>query len=584
MKRIKLCFVLLLSISSTILIKLSDGASTTINCGCNDCTSSVLNTLAGQYTCEARIMYLINDKGYSEQDACTQVAGQEFPSICGPACDPTRCDITPSPVPAPTPTIKCGCTKCTDQIWNTLAGQYTCGARITYLINDKGYSEQDACTQIASQEYPFICGPYCDPDKCNSTPAPITPEPTSPPVLAPTSLYCFPPDNGSRVTFLNMWDGPFKVQVKEGDTCGPGNNKFTANTVAVSGDELTLQFKKVGSTWSSSEVRIVLQDGSPFRYGNYTFHVKTVAVKDSSTSETISNTLPSNLVLGLFTWDDTDNYSIHENWSHEVDIEMSQWGSATNADLQFLVQPPADPQMYRFYSGSNSSYKQSNQWHSFKWLPNKIHWLSTAGGGHSHTYSTEQALLYGLKDYVQCLPADVEIRMNLWSIDGKTNPPDGVNDNQYVEVVIDNFHYQEDGISFADPGDFCTKHCQCSGVGGCVNGRCSQQSSPTKTPTMSPTKSPVTTDICSSLKQWKCKNTSGCTWITKQKKCTDMCSPLKRWKCNKTSGCSWIDATKACTASNLGSTCSSFTKPFICRKNGCGWNKLKKICFATKNN
>jgi len=343
-------------------------------------------------------------------------------------------------------------------------------------------------------EYPTICGPACDPDRCDDTNAPITPAPTLPPVPTPSSLYCFPNDDGSRVTYLDMWDGSYKVQVKEGNVCGPGDNRFSRNTVSRSVNELTLQFKKIGSIWEASEVRVVMPDETPFKYGNYSFHIKSVAVKNSA-GTILSNLLPKEIVLGLFTWDPTDDYNVHQNWNHEVDIEISRWGSDTNADTQFLVQPPGYPQMYRFYSGlSSGSYEQSNHWHSFRWLPNEISWLSTAGGGQSHIYTTESAILGGGTDYVQCLPADVEIRLNLWSINGMDPGPSDLNDDHYVEVVIDNFKYEEDEIEFAAPGDYCSKHCQCEAPLGCSNGQCIPtplSAQPSSIPTAIPTKTPV---------------------------------------------------------------------------------------------
>jgi hypothetical protein len=296
-----------------------------------------------------------------------------------------------------------------------------------------------------------------------------------------------------------MWENDYIVQVKEGYTCGPGDNRFSRNTVSTDNDELTLQFKKNGSVWEASEVRIIQQnhDQQPFRYGNYTFHVKSVAIKNVNTpQETISSILPSNLVLGLFTWDPTDRYDVHQNWNHEVDIEISQWGSANSADAQFLVQPPGDPQMHRFYSGStSSSYQQSNQWYSFRWLPNALSWFSTAGGvnGQSHSYSTEYAITQGCADYVQCLPADVEIRINLWNMSGMSVAPTGLNDDEYVEVIIDNFIYEEAvGVKFVEPGDYCSKHCQCEASQGCVNGRCIDPitMSPSTTTSVEPSSSP----------------------------------------------------------------------------------------------
>jgi len=301
-----------------------------------------------------------------------------------------------------------------------------------------------------------------------------------------THLAANRPEESGRVTYLDLWDGSYTVQVKEGGVCGPGDNRFAKETVSTTtpttaaagggGDKLVLQLKKNLSSgvWEASEVRIVNSDGRPFKYGNYTFFVESVAVKNASSGQTISDVLPANIVLGLFTWDPTDRYSVHENWNHEVDIEVSRWGADANADTQFLMQPPGSPQMYRFFSGSSpNTYDQSNHWHSFRWLPNEISWLSTSGGGQSHLYTTEQAVLSGCEDFVQCLPADVEIRINLWNMDGMNVAPRGLlNDDDYVEVVIGNFIYEEAGIDYASPGDYCSKHCQCEAPQGCVDGQC----------------------------------------------------------------------------------------------------------------
>ncbi len=60
-------------------------------CGCSDCTNTVLNTYAGDYTCGARIAFL-ESTGKTEEEACSRVAAKEFPSICGASCDPARGD------------------------------------------------------------------------------------------------------------------------------------------------------------------------------------------------------------------------------------------------------------------------------------------------------------------------------------------------------------------------------------------------------------------------------------------------------------------------------------------------------------
>jgi len=72
----------------------------------------------------------------------------------------------------------CGCSSCNQNIWdNTVAtndsGSYSCGERITWLIEDQGYSTHDACMKVANEEFPDVCSP-CDPTKCSGTTSPPT--------------------------------------------------------------------------------------------------------------------------------------------------------------------------------------------------------------------------------------------------------------------------------------------------------------------------------------------------------------------------------------------------------------------------
>ena len=51
--------------------------------------------------------------------------------------------------------IHCGCLDCTQEIWDRQAADlltgesYTCGERMTYLMDEMGLAEQDACATIA---------------------------------------------------------------------------------------------------------------------------------------------------------------------------------------------------------------------------------------------------------------------------------------------------------------------------------------------------------------------------------------------------------------------------------------------------
>jgi len=169
-------------------------------CGCESCTEEVLDRIANGFRCGGRIDWLINN-GATENDACSQVGGEEYPSICG-LCDPNTCDqivdlpetpipslrataapvaltsspVAPSEAPfAPTPNApptiepKCGCSSCTQDVLDRNANGYSCGGRINWLINNEGFSEADACASVAGSEYPYICG-GCDPNTCNYNP------------------------------------------------------------------------------------------------------------------------------------------------------------------------------------------------------------------------------------------------------------------------------------------------------------------------------------------------------------------------------------------------------------------------------
>ena len=395
----------------------------------------------------------------------------------------------PTPGPSPAPILnpnpmtgKCGCLACSEKVWNKVADGYTCGARIEWLqltYPNTYPTEQGACALVSGVEFPSICGPSCDPARCDKSLAPITPAPTpantSPPLSPSHELYCYP-TFAKRKRYTNVWS-KYTVEVKEGgdSLCGPGDNRFSNNTVAVNGDTLTMSFQKVGSNWEASEVRVLLPDSEmPFQYGKFSFSIKSVTVLDTTDGSIVSRVLPDNLVLGLFTWDDTERYDIHENWNHEVDIEISRWGDPNKSDVQFLVQPPGAPHLRRFFSGTgtgSTSLNPGGHIYEFAWNPGKIDWYSTAGGGQSHTYDTKTSILNGYEDFIQCLPANIEIRINLWNSNGAT-APSGLSDRHKVEVAIDKFTFTPSGVSAVPNGGYCSKHCMCSTNSRCVNGIC----------------------------------------------------------------------------------------------------------------
>ena len=394
----------------------------------------------------------------------------------------------------------CGCEKCTTDVWNIQAGEFTCGDRISFLYNDmrEQYpTQQQACRRIAF-EYPCQCG-SCDPGRCGlPTPEfslpdnwkPLTgfvPAPTPVPVYTDPSLnqgdqtlYCYPAPE-QRATYT-LWGG-MVLQIKEDAStlCGPGNNSFGRDTVLIDtvADTLTLQYKN----GMASEVRVLLpEEQRPYTYGTYSFSVQSVSVKNSA-GEVKSGVLPKELVLGMFTWDDTENYATHENYNHEVDIEISRWDCETNSDLQFLVQPPGFPQMHRLFTGDpdgdeTTKYQQGGQVYSFAWEPAEITWETTAGNSVNNNFvlKTEEAVYRDVEDYVQCLEdvgGNMEVRLNLWNMLGNATPL-GLDSTDVVEVVFDNFSFTpSSGVGHLEEGGICSKNCQCeANVSQCIDNIC----------------------------------------------------------------------------------------------------------------
>ncbi|KAL3945470.1 MAG: hypothetical protein SGBAC_000441 [Bacillariaceae sp.] len=124
------------------------------------CTERVLGTLAVGYSCQDRIIWLMDNKGLSEIDACAEVAVTEFPSECG-GCDPK---VINEDDQGSVDTVQY-CNKpstCTDAVLDTVADGFSCRSRISWLMDTMKMSRDDACFQIATQEFASECSP-CDP-------------------------------------------------------------------------------------------------------------------------------------------------------------------------------------------------------------------------------------------------------------------------------------------------------------------------------------------------------------------------------------------------------------------------------------
>jgi hypothetical protein len=142
------------------------------NCGCSSCTDAILDNDANGYSCGSRIEWLqtldstIVGGPYDNLDSCRKV-GEEFPKECGQFCYPEECQPITS-----FDNFFCGCSSCTDEVWNEDANGYSCGSRIEWLQTldasrvGAPYNEQESCRKV-SEEFPVVCG-RCHSDYCSS--------------------------------------------------------------------------------------------------------------------------------------------------------------------------------------------------------------------------------------------------------------------------------------------------------------------------------------------------------------------------------------------------------------------------------
>lgn len=223
---------------------------------------------------------------------------------------------------------------------------------------------------------------------------------------------------------------------------GPGPNTFSKDYENVWIDErgfLHLSIlKKDDGQWYSSEV--ISQD--TVGYGTYVWTIQADPL-----------TFASNVVLGLFTW---DNNTFFEQANSEVDIEFSKWGDASDIHpLTTSVQPvnfgvyypershqhPVDPDLL---VGVTT--------HLFTWTDTLITWKSFRGEEwrnavpfSSWTFDLNNPARVknenGFNSQPIVIPAPgntTNARMNFWTLAFVANGP---SDGMEHEVIIRDFEY-----------------------------------------------------------------------------------------------------------------------------------------------
>ena len=244
--------------------------------------------------------------------------------------------------------------------------------------------------------------------------------------------------NGDVVNFAGR-----KWNIKSSTTqVGPGPNYFSKRYSDVWVDDkgyLHMSIAKHDGIWYSSEV--ISQDN--LGYGKYSFTIQGNPMQ-----------FAKNVVLGLFTWDDSTFVS---DGNSEVDIEFSRWGSANNVNpTTFSVQPLSNGINFpeRTYSASiDSSEIIGVSTHEFIWTDTLITWRSYRGNrdsgqpdfanwsfnlNHPPRVKSEG----GQNSLPIVIPAPglrTNARINFWTLSFDANGPSNGLEH---EVVIRDFFYE----------------------------------------------------------------------------------------------------------------------------------------------
>ena len=244
--------------------------------------------------------------------------------------------------------------------------------------------------------------------------------------------------NGDIVNFAGR-----KWNIKSSTSqVGPGPNYFSKRYSDVWVDDkgfLHMSIAKHDGIWYSSEV--ISQDN--LGYGKYSFTIQGNPMQ-----------FAKNVVLGLFTWDDSTFVS---DGNSEVDIEFSRWGSADNVNpTTFSVQPLSNGINFpeRTYSASiDSSEIIGVSTHEFIWTDTLITWRSFRGDRNSGQPDFAQwsfnlnhpprikreGDLFSLPIVIPAPGLTTNARINFWTLSFDANGPSNGLEH---EIVIRDFYYE----------------------------------------------------------------------------------------------------------------------------------------------
>lgn len=215
-------------------------------------------------------------------------------------------------------------------------------------------------------------------------------------------------EGAGRFRVLDFSGREWAVKDSDDARTGPDDNYFSASGQHVWVDaagRLHLKVARRDGRWTCAEVLLRQCLG----HGRYIWAV----------DGRVDN-LDPNVVLGLFTWSDAEAYH-----HREIDYEFSRWANAADpTNAQGVVQPWDT-------AGNLTRFTQpavTRSTHSFKWLADRIIFLSDFGNGDKWRW------VYTGAD--NPVPGDENVHLNLWLVKGQ--PP---TNGKGREVIIRRFTF-----------------------------------------------------------------------------------------------------------------------------------------------
>jgi hypothetical protein len=224
-------------------------------------------------------------------------------------------------------------------------------------------------------------------------------------VLAVARAKGVPPATPRLVRTLHFAGYEWRARDSPSERGGWTNRYEPQNAWTDEKGALHLRIDQDQKGWTAAEVILTRSLG----YGSYGFVVRDVS------------RLAPPVVMGLFTWDDVAG----DNRYREMDIEISRWGEAQNANGQYVVQPyfvPANVRRFQAPAGTLT--------HTLRWEVGRASFRTVRGTGASGALVAEHAFTSGVP-----LPGNETIRINLYLFGNSplTLP--------HTEVVIESFEY-----------------------------------------------------------------------------------------------------------------------------------------------